>query len=380
MRSYADPLKSPILMLQALLQELKKIFPALYSSNQQNHFPVLAGCDDYSARLSSVQLQPDLYTKTFLLTADFSDAYTETQIPRLQESISVIGSLVGYKKQKIDLIKSLVSLVFNNCYFFTMKGLYRQTKGMPMGDYSSRDGLDVDLTRSEYEIVSQLHFLPLRVHLLCRLVDDISMIAQGDFQDLMELLNTMAERYPKMPLNIQLSYGYSRFLDLHVSNMLPSEPDTHYGLTTTLAYKESSTFTYTSAKSNIHPNYKCSVVPISLHRAHARCTTEEDVNHHIAFLNKIVKARDQAPDVVRNKFKNYFKKKKSGNHSPFKRDSRLRTTTVTYDAVTNQHKIIGGIIKESCAGQLQVVHKSRKNLSSLICPKKKIVNDLSKLI
>ena len=62
-----------------------------------------------------------------------------------------------YKKSKIDLITSLVELVFRNCYFKTPYGIYGQTKSMPMGDYSSRDNLDIDLARFvQYFIVNEL--------------------------------------------------------------------------------------------------------------------------------------------------------------------------------------------------------------------------------
>ena len=118
-----------------------------------------------------------------------------------------------------------------------------------MGDFSSRDSLDVDLTRSEYEIITLVKNLPLKLHLYARLVDDISIIAQGKFSDLILLLNIIRERYPSIPLNVQISYSYSRFLDLHIYNMKPSE-GLGYGLSTTLAYKEHSTFSYTPSTSN----------------------------------------------------------------------------------------------------------------------------------
>ena len=74
--------------------------------------------------------------------------------------------------------------------------------------------------------------------------------------------------------------------------------------------------------------------------------------------------------------KKFFNKKKTGKHSSYKQNPRLPTVTVTYDAVTNQHKIVKNIIRKSCADWLHVVHKSRKNVASLLCPKRKIVNEL----
>ena len=114
----------------------------------------------------------------------------------------------------------LVDLVFLNCFFYTPYGLYRQSKGMPMGDYSSRDSLDVDLYFSEFEIINSIENAFLKVHLYCRLVDNISAVVQRPFSEVVKLLELFAANYPpQMPLNCQLSFGYSRFLDLHIYNM-----------------------------------------------------------------------------------------------------------------------------------------------------------------
>ena len=102
------------------------------------NYPILSGCDDYSHRVDNLKLDSGLLTKTVLVTADFSDAYTETGITRLQESIKMLGELLGMPYYEIDVMSKLVNLVFTNCYFYTPHGLYRQTRGMPMGDISSR--------------------------------------------------------------------------------------------------------------------------------------------------------------------------------------------------------------------------------------------------
>ena len=120
------------------------------------------------------------------------------------------------------------------------------------------------------------------VKMYCRLVDDISSIVQGEFQDVESLLKLMAENYPMMPLNVQLSFGYSRFLDLHVYNIDVNEAKNEsYSPCHVLAYKEISSFSYTPCSSNIHEQYKHAVVPISLHRAHTRNSLQQDVDHHL---------------------------------------------------------------------------------------------------
>ena len=135
-----DPMREPSKVLYTLLQEMISTLKSRYEnlSTFRLKFPVLNGCDDYIHRLDHVKLSTSKSMKTILLSADFSDVCTETSIERLKESIKRIGELIDIPYLKIDLMVKLVSLVFNNCYFYTPFGLFRQTRGMPMGDVSSR--------------------------------------------------------------------------------------------------------------------------------------------------------------------------------------------------------------------------------------------------
>ena len=135
-----EPMKAPSKVLYQLLQRMLKRLKEQYSYLSMYHlkYPILNGCDDYINRLDTLRLKKNLMSKTVLITADFSDAYTETCIDGLQKSILKIGELVGVPYFEIDLMNKLVAMVFSNCYFYTPTGLYRQTRGMPMGDYSSR--------------------------------------------------------------------------------------------------------------------------------------------------------------------------------------------------------------------------------------------------
>ena len=122
------PSKALYSLLKMLLTKFSLTFPSLYSSHQSKLFPVLSGCDDYLERLREVEIDYSNYGKLFLISADFEDAFTKTDIASLKESISVIGTIVGSDNYEIELIIRLVDLVFSNCYFYTPSGLYRQTK------------------------------------------------------------------------------------------------------------------------------------------------------------------------------------------------------------------------------------------------------------
>ena len=172
-------MRVPSRMLHSLLKETLLDFKKKFS--EPISYPVLSGCDDYSDRLSKTNLTGDKFKMTTLVSADFGDAFTETSIPKLTESISKIGHLLGYKNDHIEIMMDLVELVFSNSYFFTPYGLCRQTKGMPMGDFSSRESLDVVLALSEFEILKTSIELETDIKLYARLVDDISVILQNKF-------------------------------------------------------------------------------------------------------------------------------------------------------------------------------------------------------
>ena len=385
-----DPMKNSskalYSLLKQMLQDFSIVFPSL-DNHQKNPFPVLAGCDDYLKRLELLELDPRKVLKTCLITADFSDAYTETGVDTLKVSISTVGKKIGYTQDHIGLMQGLVELVFSNCNFFTPYGLYRQSKGMPMGDYSSRDALDVELVCSEHEIIKKVCGFSLNVHLYCRLVDDVSVIVQGPFPEVKKVLQMMGSGYPNhMPLNCQLSFGYMRFLDLHVNNLRdPQKSSSFYKLTHSLAYKEHSSFGYTSSSSNIHPRYKHAIVPIGLHRIHTRCSHPADKNHHLKFLQTILPCRNQDPVQVRLKTHRFFINKTNLKKTTLHLkkpifDQCRRSTTIKFDNASRRHGFMKAMIRKSFGSRLMILYKSSQSIGSIVCPKRAIIRQLSLLL
>ena len=82
-----------------------------------------------------------------------------------------------------------------------------------MGNSASRDALDLDLVRSEYEILSCQHNYVTAVRSYGRMVDDISAIFQGPFSSVVKTIILMAKKYPAMPLNIQYSLNHYATVD-----------------------------------------------------------------------------------------------------------------------------------------------------------------------
>ena len=118
----------------------------------------------------------------------------------------------------------------------------------------------------------------------------------------------MIKQYPMMPLNIQISFGYSRFLDLHLFNIMDNFEKPTYQIVHTLAYKEHSSFSYTPQNSNIHSRYKHAAVPISMFRIHTRCNRDDDINHHLNSMSKLLNNRDQNIQIVRKPWSKLLEK------------------------------------------------------------------------
>ena len=249
-----------------------------------------------------------------------------------------------------------------------------------MGGHASRDALDVDLARTEMEILSSPYSFIADVKEYTRMVDDISTIIQGEFSSTVKLLILMARSYPDMPLNIQLSFCYSRFLDLHLYNIYMPTCE-YYNLHTTLAWKEMNSFCYQPIWSNKPPLYKAAVVPITVHRIYKRCTLAADRDHHFIFILRILQHRSQDMKLVYDniaKYRNRFRRP-PGRAVPSRLARYKQSYSTTYDSHTRSHVFVSGIVKRCDKNKLmRSVLISLPSLASILCPKRKIIKKLQK--
>ena len=356
-------------MLRKLRQEYKTLAPGCILASLD--FPILKGCDDYSKQIQDIKLMDEKFSSTFIITADFSDAYTLSLRSRLQESIKFIGEALGYYIGHTSLMIALVNLVFDNVFFYTVYGLQRSTKGYPMGGHASRDALDVDLVRSELEILSNLMFSSSKIHLYGRMVDDINIIYQGDFDGMTKILITMARFYPNMPLNLQISQVFGKFLDTSIYNF-KSKDNASYNLTTTLLWKKLNTYNYIEEGDNRYEGYKGTVVPVTLHRIHRRCNRVDEMYHHNDFIFKILSKRGQSSTRLENKRTNFFKK--LGKEKLKKALEHDFVFTTVFDDVSKTHEITSKIIERSASFRYHLIKKSKPNMAAKLCPKRKILD------
>ena len=384
-----------------MLQEMHSLLKNAFSERAIT-FPVIYGCDEYSEKIHKVAIDRNVGTLTTLVSGDFSDAYTQSRLADLTGAIEQLGQVVSWPNSKVVLAQKLSKLVFENCFFETPSGILRQTQGFPMGGHSSREGLDNILLAGEFALLSKVKSDLLYYY---RLVDDISLAVNGKFSMVKTLLNKMARAYPvAMPLNIQISFGYSHFLDSHVFNFL--QPNQPYSLTTSLAYKPLSRFDYVPFNSNIAPAYKGNamlrkqrffltfplfsgcVVPSFLHRVFARCTDSKDVDHHVQFLRKILKNRNQNTKVIAGKFDTFFSKrlkvKDCISLGAMGTTRSGRSINVKFDGVSKMHLfsrscIIAGY-KASGTAKPRIIFSSLPRVVSRISTKRKVLAIVKKRI
>ena len=315
------------------------------------------------------------FASTYILSADFSDAYTLSIRKRLQESLNYLGQMLDYNRERINLIMGLVDLVFDNVFFFSIFGLQRSTRGYPMGGHASRDALDIDLLRSEIEILAGITLQCSTIHYFGRMVDDISIIMQGSFDDMTKVLICMANSYPNMPLNVQISQNYSKFLDMNIFNFRPKEAGKSYKLTTTLSWKKQNSYNYLNEEDNKCPIYKGAVVPVTMTRINRRCTRYDEKQHHSAFIFKILKSRGQCPTRMAEKKEKFVKRLKGKEKKSFKNPGMIFTTT--FDGVSRSHETTKKIISRSARFKFSMIHKSLASSAARICPKRKMLKKIT---
>ena len=365
------PINGYSIALCKMLQELHKLVKITSNSNNEDSFtfPIIHGCDEYVHTIRKINYQKENWDKITILSGDFSDAYTQSRLNDLHSSISKLGSIVNWGKEKINLGNKLSKLVFENCYFLTSNGIMQQTKGFPMGGHCSREGLDTILLSREIEICKNDNNSLLNY---VRLVDDISIVVYGDFDEVKNIIGKMAKNYPEsMPLNIQISCGFSRYLDVKLNKMLSLKEINE--ISVNLAYKEQATFNFVPCMSNISSIYQSSIIPNFMHRIFNRCTTNSSITHHLVFMMKILNHRHQSPNLIKKRYQKFMDKKQ--NSVNCKNSFKYKNSSlIYYDNASKSHDFVSTVLFQSykALGQTMppIIHRSLPKILSLLTSKR----------
>ena len=167
----------------------------------------------------------------------------------------------------------------------------------------------------------------------------------------------MTKFYPPMDLNIQISFGYARYLDVHLMNVTRFNASESYSLYSTLGWKSQNSFLLVPSSSNKHPNYKEMAVSSNLNRIYKRCSLEVDKQHHISFLLNIMRNRKQNMVNVSIKVKKFFKKQRQplSEKKATMFDKSRRCTRVLFDESTRSFFYVKKLI-DKYAQRLSLIH------------------------
>ena len=149
-----------------------------------------------------------------------------------------------------------------------------------------------------------------------------------------------------------------------------------------MAYKELATFNFVPFSSNISFKYKGTIVPNYMHRIYNKCTTNSSRSHHLQFMLRILKHRDQNMDVVMNKFSQFLKKRRS--LPQIKISTKTRPLLIHYDESSKCHFLVRDILKnlyKKVRIQMPpIVHKSLPKIMQLLTSKRADIKKISKSI
>ena len=186
----------------------------------------------------------------------------------------------------------------------------------------------------------------------------------------------MAALYPDMPLNVQISQNFSKFLDMNIFNFRYNNDDKIYKLTSTLSWKKQNMYNYINENDNKCPRYKGAVIPVTMTRIFRRCTRYDEKRHHIDFILKILMSRGQCPMRIEERKSKFLKKMKSAKVPVCKNLGAIFTTV--FDNVSRSHEITHSIIRKSARFRTSMIYKSMSSSAARICPKRKMLTKITK--
>ena len=154
-----------------------------------------------------------------LLSADLSDAYSNTDLKDLEEAVEYVGEHTGLEAWVIELIIKLARLILKNNYVETSKGVYHLTTVLPMGMGASPVCLNIVGLASEHRrLVSQGARSTTMGDCKSyqRYLDDTRTLGESKNVDgIKDIIMNIATMFPKViPINIECSHVYNTFLDV----------------------------------------------------------------------------------------------------------------------------------------------------------------------
>ena len=378
LNSYSKCLKD---LLSETMNDLRNYYKQITKSNHK--FPLITGCEQYFEHINDVTLDGKSFFKTLLVTSDFKDAFTYATLVQLIDAIQRAGTWLKYDPVKIKVMIKLARLVIPLCTFNIPQGIVISNDGYPIGGHSSCECLNLNLLVCELKTLSQLVPADDVLRSVCRLVDDVSYIFQGNFTCIMNTLNKFVHQYPPMELNVQMSPRLSCFLDYKIYNPFY----TANKLTTVMARKPLNTYQYVRPDSNCPVGHKACVVDSTLHRVFRRCNNKTDRIIQIMYTRCLMYSRGYPDRVFNAKFNKFILKRKlnasgtSKKKKPINKFTKTIRARIPFDETTKSHnffKFVNRVGKKFDLGPPIIVPKPKVN--GKIASKRQIISKLSKVM
>ena len=192
------PMNPYSLVLQKLLattiSDLENNFKIISKSNYR--FPLINGCEKFEPFINNLTINNDSFFKTILLTSDFKDAFVNATLEQLVSAIETASIWLKYSKSRMYLMIKLAKMIFPNCTFSVPKGIILSKDGYPIGGHSSCEALNLNLLVCEIKALFYLGNEASGLKSVCRLVDDVSFIFNGDFDEIFKILKCYISFYP----------------------------------------------------------------------------------------------------------------------------------------------------------------------------------------
>lgn len=356
-------------LVTEMINDLKLQFTEITKTKLK--FPLINGCEQFREHVDGVNLNLGNFFTTVLITSDFKDAFTNLGIDHLINAIEIASDWLKYSKARRNLIIKLAKLVIPNCTFITPNGIILSRSGLPIGGHSSAECLNFTLLVNEIDIIMNLGKLADNILSFCRLVDDCSLIVKGNFGEIVKIIKKMADGYPDIELNMQLSPRFSSFLDYKLYNMFPGNSK----IITAMQRKPLHSYNYIKPSSNCPENHKGCVITSTLHRIFRRCNTASDRVNEVTYTRAIMKSRGYGNDVFDEKLRKFLmpKTKNITDHT-----KRIKSK-VAFDGKTMVHEFICKVLERTRNhfGLKKPYIVPGKKVKDFIRTKRQIISDVA---
>ena len=184
-----------------------------YFKERDIPFPIIYNSTDLLDLLHNFYIDDiDNYTLT---TFDFTSLYTNISYPDTINAIITSCKILNLSTFYRDFLLNLNNFINNRNVFISGQDVYRQTKGVAMGSYHSRQIADLVLLLNELTFFTDYNTTGLFI--FCRYIDDGSVMLT-DKNSITDHISHLSSTYPsQIPITFTTNCHSTHYLDLTIS-------------------------------------------------------------------------------------------------------------------------------------------------------------------